>query len=72
MTDIHAHLTLDEAGEKISKQEDSFDFYAWARQSLGLFGTLLGWSGFLRGQVQAKAKATVQSFIEKEEATSKL
>ncbi|KAF9030969.1 hypothetical protein BDZ89DRAFT_1112004 [Hymenopellis radicata] len=61
---IHAHLTLDEAGEKISKQEDSFDFYAWTRQSLGYL------EHYLAGQ--AKAKATVQSFIEKEEAASKL
>lgn len=39
----------------IVEHRDHFDFWRWARQALGPAGWLLGWSGALRGKVQAEA-----------------
>jgi ketosteroid isomerase-like protein len=46
----------------IVRHVDKFDFWRWSRQSLGLPGVLLGWSGFLRGKVQAKAAKSLAIF----------
>jgi ketosteroid isomerase-like protein len=34
---------------------DSFDFWRWSRQALGISGLLLGWSPYLRSKVQARS-----------------
>ena len=39
----------------IIEHADRFDFWRWSRMALGTPGLLLGWSGFLRGKVQAEA-----------------
>ena len=39
----------------IIEHADRFDFWRWSRMALGTPGLLLGWSGFLRGRVQAEA-----------------
>ncbi|MCU0448985.1 MAG: nuclear transport factor 2 family protein [Bernardetiaceae bacterium] len=39
----------------IYRQTDTFDFYRWAKQALGLPGLLFGWTGLLRQQVRKKA-----------------
>lgn len=44
---------------------DRFDFWRWSRQALGLPGLLLGWSGFLRGKVQAEAARGLAAFQRK-------
>jgi ketosteroid isomerase-like protein len=41
---------------------DTFHFWRWARQALGVPGLLLGWSGFLRRQVQQSALASLRKF----------
>lgn len=46
----------------IVRHVDRFDFWAWARQALGLPGVLLGWSGALRAKVQAKAAKSLADF----------
>lgn len=40
---------------KIIRHVDSFDFWRWSRQALGLPGWLMGWSGFLRRKVARTA-----------------
>jgi ketosteroid isomerase-like protein len=47
----------------IVAQQDSFDFWRWSRQALGLPGWALGWSGWLRGRVRAKARRQLDRFI---------
>lgn len=46
----------------IVRHVDRFDFWAWARQALGLPGLLLGWSGSLKAKVQAKAAKSLADF----------
>lgn len=48
---------------KIITHRDHFDFWRWSRQALGPSGTLLGWSGFLKGKVQTMAGKSLQQFI---------
>ncbi len=43
----------------VTEHVDSFDFWRWSRQALGLPGALLGWSPFLRGAVQSRAGKTL-------------
>ena len=49
----------------ISAHHDRFDFWRWSRQALGLPGTLLGWSGFLRDKVRAQARGNLQRYLAK-------
>jgi limonene-1,2-epoxide hydrolase len=48
---------------KISRHTDSFDFYRWSRQALGMRGLLLGWTPFLRQKVQNTARKSLDKFI---------
>jgi hypothetical protein len=43
------------ANGKIARHRNSFDYYKWARQALGLKGLVLGWSTFLRKKIQQTA-----------------
>lgn len=47
----------------IVAQVDDFSFHRWSRQALGLPGLLLGWTPLLRGSVQRKARAGLDSFL---------
>jgi ketosteroid isomerase-like protein len=47
----------------IAEQVDTFDFHRWSRQALGAPGLLLGWTPVLRGSVQRKARAGLDSFL---------
>jgi len=49
----------------IIEHDDRFSFWAWSRQALGLPGVQLGWSGFLRGKVQAEAAKGLAAFQRK-------
>lgn len=49
---------------KIVTHTDSFSFYRWARQALGLTGTLLGWTSFLKTKISTTAKKTLKTFME--------
>jgi ketosteroid isomerase-like protein len=59
---IHAEFLFKDG--LISRHDDTFSFYKWASQALGLTGKLLGWSRFLEQKVQAQAKNSLQKFIE--------
>lgn len=50
---------------KIIRHKDSFDFYRWSRQALGLPGMLLGWTPFLHRKVRDTALKSLRSFIKK-------
>jgi hypothetical protein len=47
----------------IIRQRDSFSFWKWSRQALGLPGWLLGWTGFLRRKVQENAREGLRRFM---------
>lgn len=47
---------------KIVKHTDSFSFYSWAKQALGLPGLLLGWTNYLQQKVAVNAMKNLQKF----------
>ena len=51
---------------KIIRHHDTFSFWAWARQALGMIGLLLGWSGLVRKRVRAQAAKNLEAFMRKE------
>jgi ketosteroid isomerase-like protein len=59
--DVHAEFRFDLG--LIAKHDDTFSFYAWARQALGPVGLALGWSPILRAKVQRQARAQLDEFL---------
>ena len=53
-----------DANGLITRQRDTFDFWAWSRQALGTPGLLLGWSPLLRKKVRATAAANLQRYLD--------
>ena len=51
------------ADGRILRHVDSFDFWRWSRQALGLPGLLLGWSGLLRSRVARTAGRSLRRFV---------
>ena len=49
----------------IYRHRDHFDFWRWSRQSMGLTGWLLGWSGFLKNKVSAMAMKGLHVYMAK-------
>lgn len=49
---------------KIIRHTDSFDFYTWARQALGVTGLLLGWTSFLKNKVRQGAMKNLAAYME--------
>jgi ketosteroid isomerase-like protein len=62
INNVKAHLRIQ--NNKISEHTDEFDLYKWSRQALGLTGTLLGWSGYLKNKIRFDAKSRLKSFME--------
>ena len=50
---------------QIRRHRDSFDFWLWSRQALGVPGLLLGWSPYLRAKVRQRAAANLAQFLAK-------
>jgi ketosteroid isomerase-like protein len=50
---------------KIVRHTDQFNFYAWAKQALGLKGLLLGWTNFLKNKVQQTAMKNLAVYIKR-------
>lgn len=50
---------------KIVKHSDTFNFYKWSRQALGMPGLLLGWTGFLKKKVRQGAMKSLADFMNK-------
>ncbi len=57
------HATFRFENGKVVEHLDHFDFWAWSRQSLGLVGLLLGWSGWLRAKVQVQARKGLERYL---------
>lgn len=68
-TGRHVHNIIDAEFDfrdgKIYRHRDSFNFWRWSWQALGLPGMLLGWSPFLRKKVSTMAMGNLAKFIEK-------
>lgn len=47
----------------IIRQRDSFSFWNWSRQALGLPGLLLGWSPSLKRKVRSTAAASLKKYL---------
>ncbi|MCZ0737826.1 nuclear transport factor 2 family protein [Phreatobacter sp. AB_2022a] len=43
----------------IIDHKDTFSFWRWSRQALGLPGLLLGWTPFLKAKVSARARGSI-------------
>jgi len=50
---------------KIIKHTDDFNLWAWSKQALGASGYLLGWSPYMRNQIQKKTGQLLNSYIKK-------
>ena len=61
---ISANFTF--ANGKIIKHTDSFDFYKWSKQALGLPGILFGWTSFLQNKVRQTAMKSLADFMRSE------
>ncbi|MES2979490.1 MAG: nuclear transport factor 2 family protein [Pseudomonadota bacterium] len=59
---IDAQFEFDGSG-LIALHHDRFDFWRWSRQALGLPGTLLGWSSWLRRKVRAAARKNLDRYL---------
>ncbi len=68
-TGRQVHNIIDSSFEfqdgKIVRHRDSFDFWRWARQALGMSGYLLGWTSVVQEKVRDTARATLEKFIRK-------
>jgi hypothetical protein len=62
---INAHFTFKDG--KIWNHRDSFNFYRWSSQSLGITGKLLGWTGYLHQKVRATAMAGLENYMARKE-----
>jgi ketosteroid isomerase-like protein len=51
---------------KIIKHTDVFDMWKWSRQALGWKGWLLGWSPFMKKQIQANTHKLLKKFRDKQ------
>jgi ketosteroid isomerase-like protein len=59
--DVRAELRFENG--LIADHQDSFSFYAWARQALGPAGLLLGWTPIVQGKVRREARAGLDEFL---------
>lgn len=50
---------------KIISHTDTFNFYNWAKQALGMKGILMGWTPFLKNKVQSNAMKSLKRFMQK-------
>ncbi|MEP6766215.1 MAG: nuclear transport factor 2 family protein [Gemmatimonadaceae bacterium] len=61
---IEAKFTFTDG--KIKTHIDSFDLYKWARQALGLKGTLLGWTPLVQSAIRKQATRGLVTFMAKQ------
>ncbi|MBX7171650.1 MAG: nuclear transport factor 2 family protein [Pyrinomonadaceae bacterium] len=59
----HIKANFEFENGKIVKHIDDFDFYKWSSQALGITGTLLGWTSFLKSKVQQQAMKSLSDFM---------
>lgn len=61
--EIHAEFEFKDG--KIFRHHDTFDVWKWAKQALGLSGTLLGWSGFMQNKIRQTALESLKEYSKK-------
>jgi ketosteroid isomerase-like protein len=54
---------------KISEHVDTFNFYKWVKQALGLTGLLLGWTPFIKQKVQQGAMKNLNDYQSRKQAS---
>lgn len=47
---------------KIAKQDDSFNFWRWSGQALGMPGRALGWTPLIKNAVRKNAKRSLETY----------
>lgn len=50
---------------KIVEHSDSFNFYKWASQSLGITGLLIGWTSLIKNKIRNTAMKNLTAFMNK-------
>ena len=58
----HIHAEFRFRDGRIIKHTDSFSFWNWSRQALGLIGLLLGWTGWLKMKVRKQVSGRLRAF----------
>jgi len=53
------------ADGRIKREQDTFDFHAWAAMALGAKGRILGWTPLVRHAAQAQAAKGLAEFMAK-------
>ena len=59
---IEASFTFTPQG-LIATHKDTFDFWRWSRQALGLAGIVLGWMPFFRRQMREQTRLTLTKYL---------
>ena len=62
---IKAHMRIQDG--KITEHTDEFDIWKWSRQALGISGTLLGWTGYMKTKIRRNARQNLIKFLEKQQ-----
>jgi ketosteroid isomerase-like protein len=52
------------ADGKIIRHTDNFDIYKWTKQALGIKGYLLGWTAFMRKQIQQQSGKLLKKYTD--------
>lgn len=59
---------MDIENGKIVKHVDHFDIWKWSSMALGVPGTLLGWTPFIKSKIRKQANTSLDKYITKEKA----
>lgn len=54
---------------KIIEHIDSFNLWNWTKQALGISGTLLGWSSFMKNKIQKTTNTQLTDYINKKKTS---
>ncbi|SCY07660.1 SnoaL-like domain-containing protein [Nonlabens sp. Hel1_33_55] len=60
----HVTANFKLADGEIVNHVDSFNLSKWSRQALGVSGLLMGWSSFMKNQIQKKTNSLLDHYIE--------
>jgi len=63
INEVHANFVIEDG--KIIQHIDDFDVWKWSKQALGTTGALLGWTPFIKTEIQKKANKSLDEFIQK-------
>jgi ketosteroid isomerase-like protein len=63
----HIKANFKFANGQIIAHKDSFNFYKWSSQAIGIIGVLFGWTPMLKNKVRKTALKNLEDFIENEQ-----